>query len=239
MTEAVPAEQTVEAEKKKRLFHRIPTSLLVTLLGIALTAWLLPAFSKQWDDKQEARKLKAAFAAQIAAATADSLTRSRVVLDGASRTRSGLTFTAATARLGEQWLTERIKIESELRAYADSGSAISALIAYDQTMQTLFLLVSNPWAIQELLAGSGIVAKKLARSLGQRVEDLRADLQIIIGGGARKPSDDLRAARDVVFTSDLVAGVLDEENKLVMRVLGTHIRGYSTTAHDLVHNLIP
>src|SRR5258706_30058 len=74
MTEAAPAEQAVEAEKKKRLFHRIPTSLFVTLLGIALTAWLLPAFAHQRDDRQKAQEFKAALAAQIAAATADAVT---------------------------------------------------------------------------------------------------------------------------------------------------------------------
>src|SRR6266513_667328 len=77
MTEAAPAEQAVAAGKKKRLFNRIPTSLLVTLIGIALTAWLLPAFTRQWDDRQKAHELKAALASQVAVATAKSLTRSR------------------------------------------------------------------------------------------------------------------------------------------------------------------
>jgi hypothetical protein len=37
---------------KKASRRKVPTSLVVTLLGIALTAWLLPAVTRQWDDRQ-------------------------------------------------------------------------------------------------------------------------------------------------------------------------------------------
>ena len=70
MTEASKAERPVETEKKKRLFPRIPTSLLVTLLGIALTAWLFPAFTRQWEDRQKAADLKASILDEIARGTA-------------------------------------------------------------------------------------------------------------------------------------------------------------------------
>src|SRR3954468_13838267 len=79
MTEAVPAEQAAAAEKKRPLLRRLPTSLIVTLLGIALTAWLLPAFTRQWDDRQKVRELHAQFADQIAATTAKALSRGALV----------------------------------------------------------------------------------------------------------------------------------------------------------------
>ena len=56
MTEAAPAKQAVEAEKKKRLFHRILTSLLGTVIGIAPTPCLLPVFTRHWDDEQKAHQ---------------------------------------------------------------------------------------------------------------------------------------------------------------------------------------
>src|SRR5438874_375987 len=62
------------AEKKRRLLRRVPTSLLVTLLGIALTAWLLPAFTRQWDDRQKSHELAASLIGESAAANADVLT---------------------------------------------------------------------------------------------------------------------------------------------------------------------
>src|SRR5436305_1490816 len=57
MSEAAPAAAGVAAEKKRRLLRRIPTSVVLTMLGIALRAWLLPAISRQWVDRQKARDL--------------------------------------------------------------------------------------------------------------------------------------------------------------------------------------
>jgi hypothetical protein len=70
MNEAAPAETRAAAEKKRPLLRRVPTSLVVTLLGIALSAWLLPAFTKQWSDRQKAHDLKAAIITDMASASA-------------------------------------------------------------------------------------------------------------------------------------------------------------------------
>ncbi len=79
MTDAAPAagadeeaKTQAEAEKKKPLLRRLrrpPTALLVTLLGIALTAWLLPAITRQWNDRQSAHTVKAGIVSDMTAAT--------------------------------------------------------------------------------------------------------------------------------------------------------------------------
>jgi hypothetical protein len=69
MDEAAPAAGGA-AGKKRPLLRRVPTSLIVTLLGIALTAWLLPAFTRQWADRQNAHEVQAALVADMASATA-------------------------------------------------------------------------------------------------------------------------------------------------------------------------
>jgi hypothetical protein len=53
--------------------RRIPTSLVVTLLGITLSAWLLPAITRQWDDRQKAHELQAVLVANMASASAKAL----------------------------------------------------------------------------------------------------------------------------------------------------------------------
>lgn len=70
--------QTTEKEQTPRRAgrrRRVPTSLLVTFVGIALTAWLLPAFTRQWDDRPKVRELQAVFADEIAASTTSALAR--------------------------------------------------------------------------------------------------------------------------------------------------------------------
>src|SRR5262249_21299243 len=81
MTEPGPAEQAGGVEKKRPLLRRVPSSLIVTLIGIALTAWLLPAFTRQWDDRQKARDLKASLADEMSAATATLLSTSDRLTD--------------------------------------------------------------------------------------------------------------------------------------------------------------
>jgi hypothetical protein len=55
MDKAAPEETGAAAEKKRRLLRRVPTPLIVTLLGIGLSAWLLPAITRQWDSAEGAR----------------------------------------------------------------------------------------------------------------------------------------------------------------------------------------
>jgi len=52
---------------------RVPATVVVTLVGIALTAWLLPAFTRQWDDRQKERQLKAEIVKEMASATSRAL----------------------------------------------------------------------------------------------------------------------------------------------------------------------
>jgi hypothetical protein len=100
MDEEAAPEAGAAVEKKRPLLRRIPTPLIVTLLGIGLTAWLLPAFTRQWDDRQKAHEIKAALAFQIAAATADAVTRSNIEarLNDAHAILRSLHASAAAAR---------------------------------------------------------------------------------------------------------------------------------------------
>ena len=70
------AEATAERAAPRRRW-KVPTSIVVTFLGIALTAWLLPAFTRQWEDRQKSRELKADLIAQMSAATVKSVLAAR------------------------------------------------------------------------------------------------------------------------------------------------------------------
>jgi len=76
---AEPQEAAEQAEPRKRSWRRvkIPTSVVVSLAGIALTAWLLPAFTRQWDDRQKAREVKADLVAQMSSAMVTAVVTAR------------------------------------------------------------------------------------------------------------------------------------------------------------------
>ena len=62
-----------EKPQHKRRRVRVPTTVLLTLLGAALTVWIAPALTRQWDDRQKVRELKAAAVDEIATETASTI----------------------------------------------------------------------------------------------------------------------------------------------------------------------
>src|SRR5215470_7288837 len=111
MTEDTPAVAGVAAEQKRSLRRRVPTSLIVTLAGILLTAWLVPAFTRQWDDRQKAQELKSALVADMGSASARALTGGEPIWSGGK---------ADTKRVLTDWDSSSLRVETRLRAYFGS-----------------------------------------------------------------------------------------------------------------------
>ena len=68
-------------EKHPRRF-RVPTPIILDPAGLVLSAWLLPAFTRQWDDRQKAHEVKSSVVSEIAAASAHSLTGGEAIWYG-------------------------------------------------------------------------------------------------------------------------------------------------------------
>lgn len=235
MDEAAPAEAGAAAEKKRRhLLRRVPTPLIVTLVGIALTAWLLPAFTRQWDDRQKAHEVKAALAGQIATATADELTKNILAARVTDRLRrqaerrhphdtrkaqGGIPVinNAAERVVGDLWLKHRIALEANLRANFTSTKIVTALHEYNLAMSELGDLASG-WAPDvPLLANELSLTSSEKATLRNWIPDVGSETLIDV----------------------LAEAFLREENSLIVTVLNGHVVGYSTNTHDLINDLIP
>jgi hypothetical protein len=228
MPEAAPSDEAVTAEKKRRLLGRVPTPLVVTLVGIALTAWLLPAFTKQWDDRQKAREVKAAIVSPIAAATADAVVKTDLEAvntdkhvpedpNGREATRAGLD------RLYLMWLRHRVSIEATLRANFNSAAPINALHQYNHLMEIFFGMATGyPWDTNYL--AKVIPLNKREKQILKRYES----------------GEDLSNSTHFIYvTGTLGEALLRKENDLIATILAAHVQGYSTTTSDLLHDLIP
>jgi hypothetical protein len=105
-----PSDKPAQAEGttgRRSLLRRVPTALIVTLVGIALSAWLVPAITRQWDDRQKEHDLKAAVVTDMAAATARMITRSDEI-------RAGGRLSASERR---DWSLAWLEMEARLNAY--------------------------------------------------------------------------------------------------------------------------
>jgi hypothetical protein len=227
------AEATAEPRKRSWWRVKIPTTVVVTLLGIALTAWLLPAFTRQWDDRQKVRQLQAQFADQIAVETATALARGAVA---ARRTSTLMIRRNALAPIETDWDIARARVELTLRTYfppavvrawRDFGFEVvrflrmCALVGIDGTNEDVRLWLGSLNLTQQELDAP--------RTPGLTLERLLA-------GTPSTPSSPslIRAGLDATK-----AALLAHAGHVTAMIGDAHPEGYSTTTRDLIHDLLP
>jgi hypothetical protein len=155
------AEEGTPAER--RFWRRIPTPIIVTLLGIVLSAWLLPAITRQWEDRQKAHDLEAALVARMTADTARILERARTNLyresvpflrlgeDGsveASRSLAKRTDALPSERppIEMEWSVASLRTESQLMAYWPDAEHTTLWHGYRQLVGSIIRLTAQIFA---------------------------------------------------------------------------------------------
>jgi hypothetical protein len=230
---------------------RIPTALLVTFVGIVLSAWLLPAFTRQWDDRQKANELKVALVSDIATASANAMGDAGQIRAEGNR--------SLRARAVRAWAVATLELESRLRAYYPPELVVKWKVfsyAIDRYLgrrvdgsfgdSRVFDPISvRDWLLYDLpktTAGESIEVADVMSALldvddssARRflTSDERSVLRYAkIYGGERKLS--LQAAYRKLGSAltGLNALIIDD-------VLHGHPAGYSTTKRDLIHDLLP
>ena len=98
-----------------RLVRRwIPKSLVIAVIGIGLSSWLVPAFTRQWDDRQKAGDLKAALVTEMATATGRAVLDAQALSNVNPGTRPS---PAARAAAVKEWSVAALKVKARLGAY--------------------------------------------------------------------------------------------------------------------------
>jgi hypothetical protein len=258
-------EKKRQAERRRRLLHRGAISLIVTFFGIALTAWLLPALTRQWDDRQKAHDLKAAIVSDMASATARALLLGQVAASASTDPSAG--------RRRDDWLQASIRLETRLRAYFPHR-LVAAWQVYtyfvdrvvgvndDQANTTLRRVINwmyRPHADglrdlderpREHLDGAVSGAVRLAVAYAKnRERRIGQPVYIPFENGLAQGLSDAGVPADAVAELKLVIGsqldnhleaqLLDFEEALAASTLNSHVVGYSTNVTDFFHNLIP
>jgi hypothetical protein len=243
MESAAPATGAPAGPTRRR--WRIPTSVLVTLAGIALSAWLLPAFTRQWDDRQKARELKAGLLAEIASATARALTSGENLLRAPAPPAQRPAVRPAP-RAQQAWSVASLQIESRLRAYLPKTVAgwqtYSFLIdqalnaaANSATFGTL-ASAQPPVRDEELTPRFGRSAEHAMRVVVRFTRDVRDITGRKVSRSERTFERGLLVGS---YQDDVEEALLMLEQRLADELLSSHPAGYSTSARDLLHDLVP
>jgi hypothetical protein len=200
-----------------------------------LSAWLLPAITRQWDDRQKAREIKAAMVKEMARASAQSLTDARRMLF-LSLSTDELSPQLRALAPEDQWSKASMQIEAQLRAYLPDVAG---------TWHQYSIQVGNATAAASgtaRLPGGTYYDPSRPKALTAVDEDLAAFYEelAIIESFAHKR--DVGRAKDKELARDFArieANLLSDEQFVAEDVLDAHLNGYSTTAGDLLRDLIP
>lgn len=241
----VPAETVAEAEApapRERRRLRVPTSVLVTVLLAALSVWVAPAFTRQWEDRKQARELQAETGEQIArvaATTANRLTLARTqpeFLDALS-----------------EWRLAQTRIAAKLRAYygptlrqdwTEFDDAVTSAI----WASTLICCLSDPWGsfertkadmiteVDGLLDRIGKVQPLLASTLPPNIGNWRASVKAYARIGRQELG---RSYRLVGMTARLAGLIVELSGGVIDELMTSDPEAFSTTRRDLLRDLLP
>jgi hypothetical protein len=226
-TAAPHAEATPETDAKvtrSRRWPRVPTSVIVTLIGIGLSAWLIPAFTRQWDDRQKARDLKADLVAQMASATATAVVAAHRLAPDVDRYPVEQPAGEQWLDAQDAWLLANLRLQARLRTYF-SDSVVAEWANFREYVNEYFFLPGSS------LGDKDIESLKKFRGglLRMRLDPERAAELV----------DEWRSGGYWGANEDAGLSLLDNEAAIAARVLDAHTTGYSTTARDLINDLLP
>jgi hypothetical protein len=244
MSDAAPAAAAVAAEKKPflRRFRRPPTSVVMTLLGIALTAWLLPAVARQWDDRQKAAELKASLVAEVASASANALTGGEEILIGRS---NGAPRAFSIPAAEKQWSITSLELESRLRAYFAPAIA-NVWTDYSYYVNAALLMAAGSTVTNTVLQTERLFGKKLLprqfflvlHALDKPMREFEFNSFSLTGRLSAGSFHNKRATLLADYR-DVEQRLLAIQQRIATYLLAATPRGYSVTTHDFVHDLVP
>lgn len=237
----VPAENAAEAEagapRERRRLH-VPTSVLVTVLVAALSVWVAPAFTGQWEDRKQARQLQAQIAEQVAMATAD--LGQRINSFARAENLTGLT---ESELVKEYWQIKQAGIDVRLRAYF-SPEMRSVWRTFNEFVELEIGVVEMTKYVPPGHTGDAYESEKdwveellrqmnsLGRTFG--VEPPFAEPAVTSDGWMALYESDRASAMGTLFA--WMRGFVDT---IVDRVMSEDPDPFSTTRRDLLDDLLP
>jgi len=259
-----PSDARREASEKQEGRARIGAALrhplAITAAGALVASLLIPAFTKQWQDRQEERELKTELAAEMDERTTRTVIASRILIDrrfreaqatdarrdelqeaaGASRKPAARALVLALETERDAGAAAHIELFADwLVTRSVVRSRLAAYYPDDNLAQeweryadhvTLYLRFGSSASNREFKER---YVRILAAFLGQNPDEW-----LVLANDPRSLASDGYAAyvRADALLSDRL---LREKNELLRRVLDSDIEGFSTDTGDLLTDLVP
>jgi hypothetical protein len=206
--------------------------VLVTASITLLTAWLFPALSHQWQDRQKARELTAALVARIGKETSQALITSDFLSSERLRPSAspGRFNQEAFNALDLAWRTSSAEIDAQLQAYY-SQAVVRHWQQYALLVQHTYFLPTPDR--RQRMGTLEELRKYVPMRFGTKTLDRLKSPWIVRTGHVAGSTSAVLAYLNVT------AALLDEERELIAQILDDHPEGFSTRPQDLAHDLLP
>ena len=219
---------------------RFPKSFVLTVLGALLTLWLLPAFTRQFEDRQKARELQASLIEEIAVASSEAEAGAEAGLRGTdadseadAAATAGVIVTDAQAAW-DKWQVEQNKMDARLRAYFDLN-VVDAWTRYADAQSSVLAIaeIDSIYATKPLPAfAASVIGTHIDTLLKAPGNEVWTRTRIDDFAG---PDPSLRALAITYAQDDLA----NSRSIVIASILKESPRGFSTSRGDLLSDLLP
>jgi hypothetical protein len=233
---AAPAEPAPQEQKPAR--KHVPTSVLVTILLAALSVWVAPAFTRQWEDRKQARQLQAQIAEQVALSTTDLGQR----INSFARAET-LTALTESELVKDYWQIKQAPIDVRLRAYF-SQDMRSVWRKFNEFLEHEIDVVEMTRYVPSGNTGDVYYSEKLhVEELLQKMNNLAGTFDVAPPFAAPAETSHGWIARYEIdrptAMDDLFAWMRGYVDMIVDRVMSEDPEAYSTSRGDLLRDLLP
>ena len=207
----------------------LPKSILATVAATLATAWLFPALSHQWQDRQKAKELTAGLVSQIGSNTSEALVTSSFLTydrfpSSSDPSRPGFNQEIFN-RVDLEWRTSSAEIEAQLQAYYPDA-VVAEWRDYSALVWGTYRLITDNRSSRPH------TVKRLRELFGGRVPGWYIDKMEHPWMHTRDAD-----ARKAYF--HVSQAVLARRSAVIDKMLGSRPAGFSTRPGDLLRDLIP
>jgi hypothetical protein len=208
----------------RSLWARAPKPVLMVLFGALVSAWLVPAFTRQWQDRQKEREIKVGLVSEISDSTSDGLVTSQFVAGGALTNGQ-----AEYNRISLDWARRSAQVESTLAAYFPGQELVDDWHDFSIVVENdFFLLTRNK-------AGKAEAVNTVRRYL-ETARGTEPFAAVNWDRLQRLDFENAQAVDDYVLVS---RELLEASKPLIQAILDANAAGFSTTGGELVDDLTP
>jgi hypothetical protein len=221
---------------RRLLGVRVPSWLAkpvaVTVGLTLLTAWLFPAFSRQWQDRQKAREVTAGLVSQIGRNTSQALVMSSFITQHRFQSTEEPSQRGFNQDLFNQldleFQTSAAEIEAQLRAYYPSG-VVAEWRAYSDLVWRTYRLITNNQSTRKQ------TVNQLRREFGRELNPTH--ITRMATPWWDKPQEKSSGPRNAYYY--VWRAVLRRRSVVIDKMLESHLAGFSTRPSDALHDLVP